>query len=66
MSIITSRELEFLASLRKSWDGLYRSELARLLKENDHWDARDDLSRWPKGIAPSSGSRLMLDRGQRR
>jgi hypothetical protein len=66
MSILTSRELEFLASLRKSWDGLYRSELARLLKEDDHRNARDDLSRWPKGIAPSSGSRLMLDRGQRR
>jgi hypothetical protein len=66
MSILTSRELEFLASLRKSWDGLYRSELVRLLKEDDRRDARPDLSRRSQSIAPSSGSGLILDRGQRR
>jgi hypothetical protein len=36
MSIFTRRELEFLASLKKSWDRLYRSELVRLLKEDDN------------------------------
>jgi hypothetical protein len=35
MSILTGRELEFLASLRTSWRRLYWNELARLLKE-DH------------------------------
>jgi len=35
MSILTGRELEFLASLSTSWRKLYGNELARLLKE-DH------------------------------
>ena len=58
MSIFTSRELEFLASLRKSWDTLYRSELARLLKEDDNQrDARAPSGRStvfaPNPAAPS-------------
>jgi hypothetical protein len=32
MSILTIREIEFLASLRTGWHGLYCRELARLLK----------------------------------
>ena len=35
MSILTGRELEFLASLKTSWR-LYWNELARLLKEQDN------------------------------
>jgi hypothetical protein len=35
MSIFTSRELEFLAGLRKGWRRLYWNELARLLREDD-------------------------------
>jgi hypothetical protein len=35
MSILTNRELEFLASLRTDWPRLYWNELARLLKEED-------------------------------
>ena len=35
MSILTGRELEFLAGLRRGWRTLYRNELARLLKEHD-------------------------------
>jgi len=35
MSILTSRELEFLASLNTSWARLYCNELARLLREHD-------------------------------
>jgi hypothetical protein len=35
MTILTLRELEFLASLSTGWKGLYRSELSRLLKEDD-------------------------------
>jgi hypothetical protein len=43
MSILTSRELEFLASLNTGWTRLYRNELARLLKENDvRCDARHE------------------------
>jgi hypothetical protein len=34
MSILTNRELEFLASLRTDWHRLYWNELARLLKED--------------------------------
>jgi hypothetical protein len=41
MSILTGRELEFLASLRISWSRLYWNELARLLREDDNpGDAR--------------------------
>jgi hypothetical protein len=35
MSIITIRELEFLASLKQRWTRMYFSELARLLRELD-------------------------------
>jgi hypothetical protein len=35
MSIFTSRELEFLASLNASWRRLYWNELVRLLKDDD-------------------------------
>jgi hypothetical protein len=35
MSILTARELDFLASLRTSWRRLYWSEVARLLREGD-------------------------------
>jgi hypothetical protein len=35
MSIFTSRELEFLASLNASWRRLYWNELVRLLKDGD-------------------------------
>jgi hypothetical protein len=40
MSILTNRELEFLASLRTDWRRLYWNEVARLLKEDD---AQDDV-----------------------
>jgi hypothetical protein len=52
MSIFTSRELEFLASLKTSWKRLYWNELARLLKEDDNaCDARPEAH----SIAPQSG-----------
>jgi hypothetical protein len=35
MSILTGRELEFLASLRTNWKRLYWNELARLLSGDD-------------------------------
>jgi hypothetical protein len=35
MSILTGRELEFLASLNISWSRLYWNELSRLLKEEN-------------------------------
>jgi len=34
MSILTDRELEFLAGLNTSWSRLYWNEFALLLKEN--------------------------------
>lgn len=34
MSIFTDSELQFLATLRKSWERLYRNELVRLLRED--------------------------------
>ena len=43
MSILTGRELEFLASLNGSWARLYRNELARLLhKVDDRCDAHHE------------------------
>jgi hypothetical protein len=43
MSILTGRELEFLASLRTSWTRLYGIELARLLnKDGNRCDARHE------------------------
>jgi hypothetical protein len=60
MSILTGRELEFLASLRTNWRRLYWNELARLLKEDDNpCDARHEAhsiapqSRRSKGFIPS-------------
>jgi hypothetical protein len=51
MSILTVRELEFLASLRISWRRFYWNELARLLKEDDGpCDARHEA----RSIAPPS------------
>jgi hypothetical protein len=45
MSILTNRELEFLASLRTDWRRLYWNELARLLKEDGNPDdARDETN----------------------
>jgi hypothetical protein len=35
MSVLTGRELEFLASLNARWSNLYGNELARLLKRDD-------------------------------
>ena len=41
MSILTGRDLQFLASLRTDWRRHYLSEVARLLKEDDRaCDAR--------------------------
>ena len=55
MSILTGRELEFLASLRTSWRTLYWNELARLLKEADNPGAADTKptpsSRYPARMA---------------
>ena len=43
MSILTGRELEFLASLNDNWTRLYRNELALLLhKVDDPCDARHE------------------------
>jgi hypothetical protein len=39
MSILTNRELEFLASLRTDWNRLYWNEFARLQQEDA--DRRD-------------------------
>jgi hypothetical protein len=40
MSILTGRELEFLASLRTNWRRLYLSEFARVLKHDDTRDCQ--------------------------
>jgi hypothetical protein len=60
MSMLTDRELEFLASLRISWRRFYWNELVRLLKEEDTaFDARHEAdliapqSRRPNGLIPS-------------
>jgi len=51
MSILTGRELEFLASLRTSWRRLYWNELLRLLKEDHNpRDARHEA----RSILPSA------------
>jgi hypothetical protein len=44
MSILTVRELEFLARLRTSWRSLYLSEVARLLKEDETCDEQPEVS----------------------
>ena len=51
MSILTDRELEFLASLRTSWTRLYWNEFAHLLKEDHNpGDARHQA----RSVAPQS------------
>jgi hypothetical protein len=35
MAIFTSRELAFLAALRRDWGRLYQQEFARLLQDED-------------------------------
>ena len=59
MSILTGRELEFLASLNGSWARLYRNELARLLhKVDDRCDAHHETHSIIRiSAAPSSRSR---------
>jgi hypothetical protein len=52
MSILTERELEFLAGLRTSWRMLYYSEFARLLNEDDKRGATRHET--PSAV-PSSG-----------
>ena len=44
MSILTSRELEFLASLNTNWRRLYFTELARLLEEDERRCGADEES----------------------
>jgi hypothetical protein len=63
MSILTGRELEFLASLRTSWRRLYCNELARLLKEDDNpCDARPEADsiasqyRRSNGLVPNQAA----------
>jgi hypothetical protein len=60
MSILTDRELEFLASLRLDWRRFYWNELVRLLREDDNrFDAGHEAdliapqSRRPNGFIPS-------------
>jgi hypothetical protein len=48
MVIFTDHELELLATLRDSWERLYRNELARLLKEEADRRGRFDI----KGMRP--------------
>ena len=59
MSILTGRELEFLASLNGNWTRLYRNELARLLhKVDDRCDAHHETHSIIRiSAAPSSRSR---------
>jgi hypothetical protein len=55
MSIFTSHELEFLASLRRDWRRLYWNELARLLKDDDHLcDARQPSPQIARGFSYAS------------
>ena len=49
MVIFTDRELDFLATLRDSWERLYRNELARLLKEEAERRGRFDVKRMSPG-----------------
>ena len=42
MSILTNRELEFLASLNTNWRRLYFTELARLLEEDERRCGADE------------------------
>jgi len=58
MSILTGRELEFLASLNGNWTRLYRHELARLLRKvDDQCDAHHETRSIIRiSAAPSSHS----------
>src|SRR2546423_15311780 len=51
MSMLTGRELEFLASLQTNWRRLYLSEVGRLLKQDDTCDDLPEVpsSRQPQG-----------------
>jgi hypothetical protein len=50
MSILTVRELEFLASLGTRWNRLYWNELAQLLQQHD---GRRDIRHEAQSIARS-------------
>jgi len=52
MSILTFREIEFLASLKTRWNGLYCNELARLLKGDGN---PSDVRRESHFVAAASG-----------
>jgi hypothetical protein len=43
MSILTGRELEFLAGLRTDWRRLYLTEVECLLKEDDSCDGKPEV-----------------------
>jgi hypothetical protein len=59
MSILTDRELEFLATLRSGWRRFYWNELVCLVKEDTAFDTRHEThlnapqSRRPNGFIPS-------------
>jgi hypothetical protein len=60
MSILTDREIEFIASLRMNWRRFYWNELVRLLKEDSTpVDGRHEAnliapqSRHPNSFIPS-------------
>jgi hypothetical protein len=64
MSILTDRELEFLAGLHTGWSRLYWRELAVLLRENGDGRAlsaslTDRTATEPRGGASSSGSTVI-------
>ena len=50
MSMLTGRELEFLASLRTNWRRLYLSEVGRLLKVDETCDEQSQGSFQPSTI----------------
>ena len=50
MSILTGRELEFLARLRTNWRSLYLSEVARLLKKDETCDEQPQGAFQPSTI----------------
>jgi hypothetical protein len=58
MSILTNRELEFLASLRTDWRRLYWNELVRLLKEDD--DPNDVQQPAPSIASPSGRAKDVI------
>lgn len=55
MSILTVRELEFLARLNGSWRRLYFTELARLLEEDEGRRGDDEpWQREPRWLATTN------------